>query len=159
MTPGIGQKTDRTEALELHRERRWPPAKIARALDVDVDQVKEWIYGKARKANTRRVAISEASPEQRQKVKGKACIKCRKHAGQCHPAHLIDRSLGGDDDPRAVVPLCPADHRAYDEEQLDLLPWLEPHYREEIAYAVELVGLMRALHRITGERWAPEKAS
>jgi hypothetical protein len=109
-------------------------------------------------AKPRRQPISPASPAQRAKVKGRACIVCA-HPGPCHPAHLIDRSLGGGDDPRAVVPLCPLHHRLYDEHKLDLLGDLEPRYREELAYAVELVGLVRALQRVTNERWAPERAA
>lgn len=92
-------------------------------------------------------AVSPASPAQRAKVAGRSCIACGR--GGCHPAHLIDRSIGGDDNPLAVVPLCPGCHRGYDEEGLDLLPFLEPDYRAEIAYAVILVGIARAYRRIT----------
>lgn len=160
MTPGIGQKSLRTEALELHQQRRWPPEKIARALELDVDQVKELIYGKARRANNRRVSISEASPEQRSKVKNKACVVCRKHSGHCHPAHLIARGFcsAGADDELAVIPLCPDHHREYDEDDLDLLPHLEPAYRAELAFAVERVGLLTTLFRVTGCRWVAEEA-
>ncbi len=105
----------------------------------------------------RRAPVSPASPAQRARVKGKACIVCAQ--GPCHPAHLIDRSLGGGDDPRAVVPLCPLHHREYDEAGLDLLRWLEPRYREELAYAVELVGLVATLRRVTNDRWAAERTA
>jgi hypothetical protein len=71
------------------------------------------------------------------------------------PSHLIDRSLGGDDDPRAIVPLCPQHHREYDDGFLSLVEYLEPYYREEVAYAVLTVGIVRALERLTNERWAP----
>lgn len=83
---------------------------------------------------------------------------CRGHAGACHPAHLIDRSLTtiGQDDPRAVIPLCPAHHRLYDDPigtgGIDLLPYLEPHFRVEIAFAVERVGLLTTLRRVTNDR-------
>jgi hypothetical protein len=40
---------------------------------------------------------------------------------------------------------------------LDLSPHLEPHYREEIAWAVEAVGMFNALKRITGQKWMPIK--
>jgi hypothetical protein len=75
----------------------------------------------------------------------------------CEPAHLIDRSLapGWGDDPRIVVPLCAEHHRLYDEEDLDLSPYLEPRYREAVAAAVLAVGLFSALRRITGKRWSP----
>jgi hypothetical protein len=71
--------------------------------------------------------------------------------------HLIDRSLGGDDDPRAVVPACWRCHRLYDEGRLSLLEHLERRYRAELAYAVELAGLLGALRRITNARWAQER--
>lgn len=159
--PGIGQKSLRTQARELHKNFRWRPERIAAALGIeDVNQVAEWIYGKARRANKRRVSISEASPEQRSKVKGRACVVCRSRAGECHPAHLIDRSLCsvGADDELAVIPLCPDHHRAYDEDDLDLLPHLEPAYRPELAFAVERVGLLTALFRITNAKWEASAA-
>jgi hypothetical protein len=102
----------------------------------------------------RRKPVSPASPEQRAKVKVEAsCVVCG--SDHVHPAHLIDRSLGGDDDPRAVVALCPAHHREYDDDFLSLVEYLEPYYREEVAYAVMTVGIVRALERLTNQRWAP----
>ena len=101
----------------------------------------------------KRQPISPASPEQREKVAGAKCIVCG--VSGCDPAHLIDRSIGGDDDPRAVVALCRRCHRAYDEDGLSLLEYLEPDHRAELAYAVELVGMMAALRRITNKRWSP----
>lgn len=109
-------------------------------------------------AKPKRRAISPASPEQRADVRDQACVVCRGHAGACHPAHVIDRSLCGEgaDDPRAVVPLCPEHHRAYDDGAgqgtLDLLPYLEPHRRDVLAFAVERVGLMATVRRVTNER-------
>jgi hypothetical protein len=157
MTQGVGMKSQRTEALELRRKMDWSPERIAEALGADVVQVREWLFGKPRQAMKSGGAISPASPAQREKVKGRACIRCR-IAGGCHPAHLIDKSLASDDDgdARAVVPLCPSDHREYDEGRLSLLEFLEPHYREELAYAVERVGLISALERIDNQRWWPE---
>lgn len=104
----------------------------------------------------KRRAISPAAPEQRAAIKDRACLVCRNHQGACHPAHLIDRSLTteGADDPRAVVPLCPEHHRAFDELGLDLLPFLEPHYRDELAFAVRRVGLVATLRRVTNDRAA-----
>lgn len=97
--------------------------------------------------------ISPATPEQREIVRGRACIVCGRQP--CHPSHLIDRSSApsAGDDPRAVVPLCPTHHREYDEGPLDLSPFLEPYYRESIAWAVEAVGLFLALRRITKSGW------
>lgn len=112
--------------------------------------------GAPRKGFDRPRPISPASPAQRERIRGRVCVVCGSEL--VHPAHVIDRSIGGDDDPRAVVPLCPPHHRAYDDEKsLDLLPHLEPHYREELAYAVQLVGLVAALERITNEHWTTER--
>ncbi len=109
----------------------------------------------------RRRPISEASPEQREAVALKACVARRE--GPCHgpvdPAHLIPRGLcpDTDGDPRAVVPLCRHHHDGYDGKpgvapSLDLLPYLEPHYRDELAFAVQRVGLLSTLRRVTNER-------
>lgn len=101
----------------------------------------------------RRRPVSPASPGQRAKIHGRACIVCAQ--GPCHPAHVIDRSLGGGDDPLAVVPLCPTHHREYDDGFLSLLEHLEPHHRDELAHAVQTFGLLRTLERVTNQRWAP----
>jgi hypothetical protein len=104
---------------------------------------------------SRRRGISPASVAQRAKVRLAPCVRCQREG--VHPAHVIDRSLGGDDDARAVVALCPACHRLYDDGAISILEYLEPHYREELAYAVRTVGLIAALERITNEHWAPLK--
>lgn len=93
-----------------------------------------------------------ASPAQREKVKGAACVACGREP--CDPAHLLPRSLLsiGQDDPRAVIALCRDDHRAYDQGSLDLLPFLEPVYRTELAYAVNRFGLVATLRRVTNTR-------
>ncbi len=108
---------------------------------------------KGRPASTRR-PISEASKPQRQAVAGRACIVCAAHPTD--PAHLIPKGLADDldGDPRAVVPLCRTHHSAYDEGRLSLLEHLEPHWRAELAFAVERVGLMSTLRRVTNEREA-----
>jgi hypothetical protein len=103
----------------------------------------------------RRRPISEASPEQRAAVANRACVVCR--VSPCDPAHLIPKGLcaDGDGDPLAVVPLCrgaDGHHRAYDDGDLDLLPFLEPHFRTELAFAVERFGLISTLRRVTNER-------
>lgn len=100
------------------------------------------------------MTFTRASIAQRRKVAGQSCVVCGD--SPCHPAHVIDRALGGDDDPRAVVALCPPHHRAYDTGRLSLLEHLEPRHREELAYAVSLVGLLAALRRLTNQRWCPD---
>jgi 5-methylcytosine-specific restriction endonuclease McrA len=78
------------------------------------------------------------------------CRVCR--ADNPEAAHIIPRSQVGPphgEHPDNIVPLCRADHRAYDEGRLDLLPFLT---RQEQAKAVEIHGLIGALRRITNDR-------
>ena len=106
----------------------------------------------------KRTPLGRATQEQKERVETRACLVCHQHAGYCHPAHLIDRARINDtfaDDERAVVPLCFEHHRAYDSEALDLSPYLEPFWRDSIAWAVEAYGLFPALRRITGKHWQP----
>jgi len=87
-----------------------------------------------------RTASLAATDSQRLAVAGRPCIVC----GAVHgidPAHLIPKSLGGCGDPLCVVPLCRRPcHRAYDSGELDLLPYLEPAWRAQLAHAVGHVG-------------------
>lgn len=92
-----------------------------------------------------------ASPAQREKVRGQGCVVCDR--SPVDPAHTVSRAKGGDDDPRCVVGLCRAHHRMYDSEGFSILEYLEPDYREEIAYAVQKVGLINAYELLTNERW------
>lgn len=98
-----------------------------------------------------------ASRAQRLKVSNSPCVVCGRRRGDVRidPAHVIDRSLGGGDDPMEVVALCAEHHRRYDEGELSLLEYLEPAYRAELAFAVGLHGLLRVLERTTNERWCP----
>ncbi len=57
------------------------------------------------------------------------------------------------DETRLVVPLCRLCHHDYDEGSLDLSPYLEPQWRDAIACAVEAIGLLRTLKRITKATW------
>ncbi len=88
-----------------------------------------------------------ASDAQRAKIRGGACVVCQQTKG-ITPAHLATRSLGGCDDPACVVALCWMHHRAYDTGRLELLPYLEPRWREEVAHAVLHLGLIGALRRL-----------
>jgi hypothetical protein len=92
-----------------------------------------------------------ATEAQRAAVAGGRCIVCGTDRRVDH-AHLIQRSLGGCGDALCVVPLCRFHHRAYDRGELDLLPYLEPAWRAQLAHAVGHVGLIGALRRISGRR-------
>ena len=81
----------------------------------------------------------QASDAQRAKIVGEACVVCLQTKGLT-PAHLAPRSLGGCDHAECVVPMCWLHHRAYDTGRLELLPYLEPRWRAEIAHAVHTSG-------------------
>lgn len=74
------------------------------------------------------------------------CRVCRK-PGALDAAHVIPRSLGGDEHPDATIPLCRSCHQAYDLHTLDLLPHLT---KDEQAHAVKLVGMFSAYRVICG---------
>jgi hypothetical protein len=108
-----------------------------------------------RRTPLRRIESLAATDAQRAAVAGRACTVC----GMTHgvdPAHLIPRSLGGCGDPLCVVPLCRRPcHGAYDTGRLDLLPYLEPAWRAQLAHAVGHAGLIGALRRIGGHAPGP----
>ena len=109
--------------------------------------------GLTRSTALSRVPLPAASEEQQRKVDGRGCLVCR-GSGAVDPAHLVPRSRGGCDHPDCVVPLCRRCHRAFDDGRLDLLPYLEPHRRAELAHALQHLGLIELLERVTAERWA-----
>jgi hypothetical protein len=90
-----------------------------------------------------------ASEAQRHAVAGRPCIVCGAKSG-VDPAHVIPKSLGGCSHDLCCVSLCRGCHRAYDTGRLDLLPYLEPVWRAQLAHAVGHVGLIGALRRISG---------
>jgi hypothetical protein len=91
-----------------------------------------------------------ASERQRAAVVGRRCIVCAAET-RIDPAHVIPRSLGGCGDLLCVVPLCRRCHRTYDRGGLDLLPYLEPAWRAQLAHAVGHVGVVGAPRRISGQ--------
>ena len=95
-----------------------------------------------------------ASEAQRAAVAGQPCIVCGAEH-RIDAAHLIPRSLGGCGDVRCVTALCRVCHRAYDAGRLDLVAYLEPAWRAQLAHAVGHVGLIGALRRISGSRTSP----
>jgi hypothetical protein len=100
---------------------------------------------------TERRGAFAASDAQRAKIIGGACVVCQKTKGLT-PAHLAARAAGGCGHPDCVVPLCWMHHRAYDTGKLDLLGYLEPRWRVEIAHAVTHLGLISVYRRLTGGR-------
>ena len=104
-----------------------------------------------RSAPLQQTPAMAATEAQRAAVAGRSCIVCRADR-RIDPAHLIPRSLGGCGDALCVTALCRRCHRAYDRGELDLLPYLEPAWRAQIAHAVGHLGLIGALRRIGGPR-------
>ena len=92
-----------------------------------------------------------ATDAQRTAVAGRTCIVCGTDR-RIDPAHLIPRSIGGCGDPLCVVPACRRPSPGLRSRRLDLLPYLEPAWRAQLAHAVGHVGLIGALRRISGRR-------
>jgi hypothetical protein len=101
-----------------------------------------------RKVPLRRTTSMAASDAQRAAVAGRPCIVCGSER-RVDAAHVIPRARGCGH-PLCTVALCRPCHRAYDAGELDLLPYLEPGHRAQVAHAVGHVGLIGALRRITG---------
>jgi hypothetical protein len=102
-----------------------------------------------RSTTLQQTSAMAATESQRAAVAGRNCIVCGTDR-RIDPAHLISRSLGGCGHALCVTALCRSCHRAYDRGELDLLPYLEPGWREHVAHAVGHVGLIAALRRISG---------
>lgn len=94
---------------------------------------------------------SMAATDAQRAVAGRSCIVCGTDR-RIDPAHLIPRSMGGCRDPLCVIPACRVHHRAYDRGELDLLAYLEPGWRPQLAHAVGHVGLVGALRRVSSHR-------
>jgi hypothetical protein len=160
MTPtgirGIGQTSPRTEAIRLFKN-DFSIRRISEMLDVSETQVQDWVFGKKpTRASRGRRGISEASPEQRRKVKGRPSIIPGE--GPIDPMHLWSRGRGGCDDPLCVVPGARSIHRAFDAGELDILPALIAHrYIEEIAHAVLHADgdLLAVLERLSADKYVP----
>lgn len=74
------------------------------------------------------------------------------------PAHLCPRGRGGCDHSLCVVPLCRTSygtgcHGDFDAGKIDLLPVLEPRYRDEVAHCVEHMGLENARVRLAPSQY------
>jgi hypothetical protein len=106
----------------------------------------------------KRGPLGHASEEQKAKVQLQGCrVSAWTHeSGAIHPAHVVDRGVGGCDSELCVVGLRADLHREYDREELDLLPYLT---LEEQAHAVSHLGILGALKRTTGDNYIPERES
>lgn len=112
----------------------------------------------------RRSPLGHCTPEQKERVANQVCIVCGGSFDACQPAHVVPRghpkvSALAADDVRAVVPLCNEDHRSFDAGKIDLLPYLEPAWRDSQEWAAGTVGLASAMRSITGDRSVSERAA
>ena len=102
--------------------------------------------------------IGRTTPEQRARCAEQVCVVCGRHFGLCETAHAVPRghvkmSEDAANDPRACVPLCPGPdgcHRAVDEGRIELLPHLEPAWRDTQEWAAGAVGIASAYRSLTG---------
>ena len=104
-----------------------------------------------RRTRLDRGTVAPASRAQRDAVRGARCVVCGTPE-TIDPAHLVPRAMGGCDHVLCVVALCRAHHRGYDRGRLDLVPYLEPRHRPQAAHAVEHLGLVGAVRRLSGRR-------
>lgn len=91
-----------------------------------------------------------SGPREKVEAEGNRCRICG--ASPAEAAHIIPRSRvspGPGENPLNIVPLDRKCHAAFDGLRLDILPYLS---RGEQSYAVELVGLIEAVRRLTGRR-------
>jgi hypothetical protein len=102
-----------------------------------------------RRTPLERRVLAPASATQRDAVRGARCIVCGARTA-VDPAHLVPRAMGGCEHPLCVVALCRTHHRGYDRGRLDLVPYLEPRHRAQVAHAVMHLGLVGALRRLSG---------
>ena len=108
---------------------------------------------------SRKTPLGHCTPAQKERVAEQVCCVCGAAFNACEPAHVVPRghprvSHVAADDVRAVVPLCHWDHRLFDEGKIDLLPYLEPAWRDSQEWAAGAVGLATAYRAITGDRMA-----
>jgi hypothetical protein len=86
----------------------------------------------------------------------------RQRPGPVRPSHLVPRAHGGCDHPDCVIPLTRAEHGAFDDGRLDILPFLIAHgCWVELGHAVVVhhYDPVSLAERCTGDRYVPEKAA
>jgi hypothetical protein len=101
-----------------------------------------------------------ASPAQRRKVADMVSIVSAQ--GPCDASHLVPRAHGGCDHPDCVIPLTRAEHGAFDDGRLDILPFLIAHgCWVELGHAVLVhhYDPVSLAERCTGDRYVPERAA
>jgi hypothetical protein len=104
----------------------------------------------------RRTPLGHASAEQKRKTEAQGCrvSAWTFETGTVHPAHVVDRGIGGCDSELCVIGLRADLHREYDRGELSILEFLT---LEEQEHAAGHLGLLGALKRTTGESYVPER--
>ena len=95
-------------------------------------------------------AITDNTPAndfQRRKIISSPPLRTTPSLSRISPDPAVAGRVPG---PAVRVALCRRCHRTYDRGELDLLPYLEPAWRPQLAHAVGHVGLVGALRRISG---------
>lgn len=136
--------------------KRGVPLERRTALRSDPEEVRSFVQrGRTAAAKTWRPrAISPASPEQREKCRGRVCVNCA-DPGPCDPAHLTPRSLGGCDHPDCVLPLCRGCHSLLDlnDPAIDLTPVLAlPEFAAERSHMAGHMSFHACIRRLGGDR-------
>lgn len=105
----------------------------------------------------KRTPLGHASPEQKAKVAREgARLSFFDEPWDTMPdaAHVTPRAIGGCDNELCVIGLHRKQHKLYDEDKLDILPYLT---LEEQAHAVSHLGILGALKRTTGDNYVVEQ--
>lgn len=133
-------------------------------LESEAEQ-KKWL-AKARSETTngtlavtprRTTSFTPASREQRAHIGERGSIISNERP--CDGAHVTPRGLGGCSDDLCVIPLIRAEHQAFDQGRLDVLPNMYAHgLWDELGHAIteHHVDLLSLLQRLTGVRFVPE---
>jgi hypothetical protein len=104
----------------------------------------------------KKTPLGHASPEQKRKVQLQGCrlSAWTFETGTVHPAHIVDRGVGGCDSELCIIGLRGDLHREYDRGELSILEHLT---LEEQSHAALHLGLLGAVKRTTGESYVPER--
>jgi 5-methylcytosine-specific restriction endonuclease McrA len=150
MTPGIGEKSPRTLALELHKL-RWPMARIVRALETEAteEQICEWLFGRRRAAAMARHRICENCGEGFYDRQAKA-IGQRYCSPRCAGEGASKRVIGGYP-PRDEIVRLYVDERLTDRE-------LGARFGHSYTWALKVRQHYRIPGRRKGERAKPPQS-
>lgn len=102
-------------------------------------------------ARVKRPSFTPASPVQREKIRDEQCIVCGEPATD--PMHLAPRSHGGCEHQHCVLPGCRSCHRAFDDGDLDLTPFVHGRRIELAHMQTHYDTPIALLQRLSGRKW------